>query len=340
MSDRFRALLAERPYLVADGAMGTSLFAVGLESGDAPELWNLSRPEKVEAVHRAFVAAGADILLTNSFGGNRYRLALHRAEGEVGPLNRAAAARARMAADDAGRPVLVAGSMGPTGELMAPLGSLTEQACADSYREQGEALRDGGVDLLWLETLSSAEELQAAVAGIADLGLPFVCTMTFDTNGRTMMGLTPAAMVTLMAGLPVAPAAYGANCGVGPGELLDSVLALSEAAAPDAVIVAKGNCGIPEYDDGAIRYRGTPATMAEYGRLARGAGARIIGGCCGTTAEHLASLANALAAFDGNPLPRPDRKQVAAALGPLWGGRSTTPSGEPSRGQRERRRRR
>jgi 5-methyltetrahydrofolate--homocysteine methyltransferase len=301
--------------LLADGAMGTSLFARGLESGGSPELWNLEQPDHVRAVHLGFVDAGSDLLLTNSFGANRKRLALHGAEGRVAELNQAAARLARDAADAAGRPVLVAGDIGPTGEIFAPVGTFAAAEGEAVFAEQATALAEGGVDLLWIETISSAEELAAAVAGAASAGLPIVATMTFDTRGRTMMGLTCEAAMRLRADLAVRPAAFGANCGTGPAQLVESVLGLMAAALPGDVIVAKGNCGLPHYHDGEIRYDGTPAIMADYACLARDAGARIIGGCCGTTPTHIAAMAEALATRPAGPVP--DRAMIEQALGPV-----------------------
>ena len=335
MADVLRALLAQKSVLLADGAMGTSLFAAGLATGEAPELWNLEHPGRVRAVHQGFVEAGSDLVLTNSFGANRCRLALHGAEGRVGELNRAAAGLAREAADAAGRSVLVAGSIGPTGEIFQPVGALARADGEAAFAEQAQALAEGGCDLLWIETLSAAEELEAAVAGAARAGLPIVATMTFDTHGRTMMGLTTAAAMGLRAGLATRLAAFGANCGIGPAQLVESVLGLAAAAAADDLIVAKGNCGIPHYHDGLIHYDGTPEVMADYACLARDAGARIIGGCCGTTPEHVRAMAEALATRPAGPVP--DRAAIEQRLGPLAALAPGT--GEPARARRSRRQR-
>jgi methionine synthase I (cobalamin-dependent) len=313
MSDRLQRLLDERPWLLADGATGTNYFAAGLETGDAPELWNLDHPERVAALHEAFIAAGADIILTNSFGGTRYRLKLHKAEDRVAEINRAAAAIARRAADASGREVVVAGSMGPTGEILAPLGALSPADAADAFAEQGTALAAGGADVLWIETMSSEEELRAAIEGAARAGLPYVCTLSFDTNGRTMMGVTPARVARMMHELAPGPVAYGGNCGTGASELMAALINMSEASERDDVLVAKSNCGIPAYVDGHIHYSGTPELMADYARLCRDAGVRIIGGCCGTTPEHLAAMHRALLAHEpGSP---PDLETVIARLG-------------------------
>ncbi len=326
------SLLAAHPVLLADGGMGTGLFALGLSTGDSPELWNLSHPERVAAVHRGFVEAGSDIILTNSFGGTRQRLKLHQAQDRVAELNRAAAQLARDVAAAAGRPVLVAGSMGPTGELVVPLGAMTMDEAAAAFAEQAQALAAGGADVLWIETMSAAEEVEAAIAGAATTDLPVVLTLSFDTNGRTMMGFGPDALVELVARLPRRPRAFGANCGTGPGQLLAAVLGLADRAGDDAILVAKGNCGIPEYRDGQICYSGTPAIMADYARLARDCGARIIGGCCGTTAAHIAAMRSAL---DGTaPGARPTIGEISAALGPVVLPRAA----EPDRSERRRRR--
>jgi methionine synthase I (cobalamin-dependent) len=313
--DPLSRLLASKRVVLADGAMGTSLFACGLESGGSPELWNLERPDEVRAVHRGFVDAGSDLLLTNSFGANRKRLALHGAEDRVAALNGAAARLAREAADTVERPVLVAGDIGPTGEIFAPVGGFAAAEGEAVFAEQAAALAEAGVDLLWIETISSVEELAAAVAGAATTGLPVVATMTFDTRGRTMMGLTCEAAMRLRDDLAARPVAFGANCGTGPAQLVESVLGLMRAAAPGDVIVAKGNCGLPHFHDGAIRYDGTPEIMADYACLARDAGARIVGGCCGTTAQHIAAMAQALATRPDRPPP--DLATIERVLGPL-----------------------
>jgi 5-methyltetrahydrofolate--homocysteine methyltransferase len=328
----FHELLAARPWLLADGATGTGLFDRGLMSGDAPELWNEQHPERIEDLHSGFVKAGADLILTNSFGANRHRLKLHQCEDRADDINRRAARLARGIADAADRPVLVAGSMGPTGELFAPVGSLSHADGVAAFAEQAMALAAGGADVLWIETISSEQELRAAVEGAAAAGLPIVVTMSFDTNGRTMMGLTPSAFGELARALPVQPAAIGANCGTGASELIATVAGIAEAR-PDAVIVAKGNCGIPEYRDGHIHYSGTPELMAEYARMALDAGARIIGGCCGTTAEHLGAMRQALETHVRRPAP--SIADIEARLGPV----SALAHGQVAPAPRPRRRR-
>jgi 5-methyltetrahydrofolate--homocysteine methyltransferase len=313
--DRLTPLLAQRPWLLADGATGSNLFARGLTSGDAPELWNTEHPHRISELQRSFIEAGADIILTNSFGGNRHRLKLHQAEHRVAELNEAAARLARVEADRAHRIVLVAGSIGPTGEILEPLGPLSAAEARDSFAEQAAALARGGADFLWIETMSSAEETEAAIGGARGTGLPIVTTLSFDTNGRTMMGLTPAELAGLSRRHHLA--ACGSNCGVGAAELVASIVNLA-AADPSAILVAKGNCGIPQYVDGEIRFNGTPQLMAEYARLALDAGARIIGGCCGTTPEHLRAMRETLESHVRGP--RPSIETIEARLGILSAG--------------------
>jgi 5-methyltetrahydrofolate--homocysteine methyltransferase len=337
MNDILQALLAERGYLVADGAMGTNLFEAGLATGDSPELWNEDHPDRIAALHRGMIEAGADIVLTNTFGCNRYRMALHGAQDRVAALNMAGARIARAEADAAGRPVVVAGSMGPTGEIYQPAGPLSIVDGSEAFAEQARALAEGGVDVLWIETMSGKEELEAAVTGAAVTGLPIVATMTFDTNGRTMMGLAPGAAIEFAHTLDAGLVAFGSNCGIGPAALVDSLLGIGGAANEGDVIVAKGNCGIPEYHDGHIHYSGTPEVMADYARLARDAGARIIGGCCGTSPVHLRAIVEALDGYE--PGPRPSRANIEAKLGALAAGADALEKAAASAERRRSRRR-
>ncbi len=309
-----KSLLAEGRPLLADGATGTNLFEAGLSSGDNPELWNASRPDAIRALHQQFVDAGADIILTNSFGGNRRRLALHGLEGRTRELNRLAAQNARAVAKSAGRPLVVAGSLGPTGDLLAPLGPLSEDEAVAIFVEQIEGLREGGVDVVWIETMSAAEEIRAAARAAACVGMPYTATASFDTAGRTMMGLAPVAFADLVGRIDPAPLAFGANCGVGAADLLVSLLAMS-AARPEAALIAKANAGVPQWHGAHIHYSGSPELMGAYAGLALDAGARIIGGCCGTKPAHLAAMRRALDAH--RPGARPDLAAIVAALGPL-----------------------
>jgi methionine synthase I (cobalamin-dependent) len=327
MIDRLTTLLAERPWLLADGAIGTNLFDRGLQSGDAPEFWNSDHPERVDELHRAFVEAGADILLTNSFGGTRYRLKLHHAQDRVAELNEKAARIARSVADGAARMVLVAGSMGPTGEILEPLGPLSLADAGEAFGEQAAALAQGGADLLWIETMSSIEETEAAVAGARATGLPIVATLSFDTNGRTMMGITPADLASLHRRHRIA--ASGCNCGTGASELVACIVNLATASDPSAILVAKANCGIPQFRDGAIRFNGTPELMAQYACLALDSGARIIGGCCGTSPMHLRAMRAALESHVRQP--KPDLATIESKLGAISTGATAQLRGELSR---------
>ncbi|MEP6655660.1 MAG: betaine--homocysteine S-methyltransferase [Betaproteobacteria bacterium] len=316
MSDPITTLLGQRDVLFLDGAMGTNLFDFGLANGAAGELWNVERPAQVRQVYQGFVDAGSDIILTNSFGANVFRFALHKLQRRVRELNMAGAALARDIADKAGRPVIVAGSMGPTGDVLEPLGPRTSGEAEEAFHEQAEALRDGGADVAWIETMFADNELEAAVRGATRAGLPIVATMTFDTGGRTMMGIRPSDAMRHSKSLPTRPIAFGANCGVGPAQMIDSVLGLAEGAAAGDIIVAKSNCGLPVMgDDMKVHYNGTPEIMAAYARLARDAGARIIGGCCGNTAQHVRAMVDALAR-SAKAAP-PTYEEIERALGPI-----------------------
>lgn len=289
----FKSLLTNSQYLIADGAIGTTLMSAGLDSGEAPERWNLTHPGQVRAVHRSYIQAGSQIVLTNSFGGSRFRLKLHGLQGQVAELNRIAAELARAEADAAPHPVAVAGSMGPSGELFEPMGVLSFREAHDGFAEQAAALAEGGVDVLWIETMSDLQEVQAAVMGARAVSdLPIVTTMTFDTNEHTMMGVSPVQALEAMREL--GPIALGGNCGNGPAEI-EAVIQAMHGADPTVILVAKSNAGIPEYVDGELCYAGTPELMAQHALRVRDLGAKIIGGCCGNSPEHVRVMAEALA---------------------------------------------
>ncbi len=334
-TDALSALLATHDWLLADGATGTTLFNMGLQSGDAPELWNVDHPDRITTLYSGAVEAGSDLFLTNSFGGNASRLKLHDAQNRVGELNRAAAEIGREVADRAGRPVVVAGSVGPTGEIMEPMGSLTHALAVEMFHEQAVALKEGGADVLWLETISAPEEYKAAAEAFAMADMPWCGTMSFDTAGRTMMGLTSSDFVRLVGKLPNPPLGFGANCGTGASDLMRTVLGFA-AAGPEIPVIAKGNAGIPKYVDGHIHYDGTPELMADYAAMARDAGARIIGGCCGTTPDHLRAMKEALETRPKAPAPSLD--EIVAALGGFSSAEDGTGEGGPKRERRGRRR--
>lgn len=327
-------LLAQKGVLLADGATGTNLFAMGLESGEAPELWNESAPEKITKLHQDFVDAGADIILTNTFGGTRHRLKLHQADDRVHVLNKKAAEIARAVADKAPRKVIVAGSVGPTGELLVPLGALTYEAAVAAFHEQIEGLKAGGIDIVWIETMSAADEIRAAAEAAVKAGLPYTYTGSFDTAGKTMMGLHPRDIHGVAKDIGGGPFAVGANCGVGASDILASLLDMT-GADPEAIVIVKGNCGIPEFRGSEIHYSGTPPLMANYARLAMDAGAKIIGGCCGTSCEHLAAMRQAIDAHNAGT--RPTLDIIVEEIGPLRNKTAGDDSDAPKRERRGRR---
>ncbi|MBB4188143.1 5-methyltetrahydrofolate--homocysteine methyltransferase [Sinorhizobium terangae] len=328
-------LLAQKGVLLADGATGTSLFAMGLEAGEAPELWNEAKPQNITKLHQDFVDAGADIILTNSFGGTRHRLKLHQAEDRVHALNKRAAEIARAVADKAPRKVITAGSVGPTGELLVPLGALSYEDAVAAFAEQIEGLKAGGAEVAWIETMSSPDEIRAAAEAATKVGLPYVYTGSFDTAGKTMMGLHPKDIHTVAGDIGEGPVAVGANCGVGASDILSSLLDMT-AAKPEATVVVKGNCGIPEFRGSEIHYSGTPPLMAEYVRLAVDAGAKIIGGCCGTSCNHLAAMRLAL---DNHAKgERPTLDLIVEKIGPLRNKTADAGASAPTRERAGRRR--
>ncbi len=303
-TERFLARLRTGDVLVADGATGTLLQTMGLAPGEAPEAWLFKQPDKIRALHRGYVEAGSDLILTCTFGGTRFRLADHSLQStdavsvgdRVVAVNRRAAELAREIADGASTllstSVFVAGDMGPTGQLLAPLGPLTPEEVADAYAEQARGLVEGGADFLLVETMSDLGEAKAAIEGARRVSdLPLVCTFSFDTHGRTMMGLKPEAAAREIAPLVEG---IGANCGQDPVEYLGFMHAM-RAAAPDAILWAKPNAGLPHLNEGGeVVYDATPEDMAQIARQLRDAGAQIIGGCCGTTPAHVAAMAQAL----------------------------------------------
>ena len=329
LSERLRE---GRP-LLADGATGTNLFDMGLVSGDAPELWNVDEPDRVRALHRTFVEAGADIVLTNTFGANAMRLKLHDAQSRVRELNEAAARLAREVAGESERDVIVAGSVGPTGELFAPIGELTDEAAREAFVDQMTGLKAGGADVVWIETMSSLEEIAAACEAARQVGMEYVFTASFDTAGMTMMGVSPAQLAAFAGEMNPPPVAVGANCGVGASDLLASLRQMTDGPVPVA-IVAKANCGVPRIRGEHVVYSGTPALMGDYARLAVDLGASIVGGCCGTTGAHLAAMRAAL--DDHEPGERPTLTAIRDRTGAYVNAVSDRPtaSRRPRRGRR------
>ncbi|MGD8633496.1 MAG: betaine--homocysteine S-methyltransferase [Anaerolineales bacterium] len=293
MRTSFEKMIKQADPLLLDGAMGTMLFSSGLEHGGAPELWNVEAPDKIKAVHEAYIAVGSRLILTNTFGGTPMRLEMHglaeRAEG----LNRAGAELAGEVAEQADAEVVVAGSMGPSGGILEPYGEMAYDQAVESFRRQAEGLVQGGVDVLWVETMSDLGEVKAAVEGarLVTDAVPIVATMTFDTHGRTMMGVTPEQALQELSSLDLV--ALGANCGNGTDEIV-TVIEKMTALNPDKPLVAKANAGIPHVEDGVVVYDATPEIMAGYAKKVYDLGARLIGGCCGSTPDHLAAMRSAL----------------------------------------------
>jgi 5-methyltetrahydrofolate--homocysteine methyltransferase len=286
----FMEALLSKSILIADGATGTILQAAGLPAGVLPEEWNVQEPDKVADMHRAYLDAGSRVILTNTFGGNRLKLARSRKAEDVERFNRAAAGIARRVADKYS--AFVGGDMGPTGELMSPMGTLTPDAARQAYAEQAAALASAGVDLLVIETMSDLAEARAAIEGAHDAAdLPVVCTMSFDTRGRTMMGVKPEQMMAEL--WPLGLAAIGANCGKSLDENLEALTRLHEAN-PEATLWIKANAGLPRLVGQNVVYDTTPAQFAKYALRFAETGASVIGGCCGSTPAHIAAMAQAL----------------------------------------------
>ena len=290
--NNFLKIVSDKKHILADGAVGTNLFTMGLETGDPPEPWSLNHAERVRALHQGFIDAGSDLFLTNSFGGTAFRLKLHQLERRVFEFNKASASVAREVADKADRLVVVAGSMGPTGEIIEPHGPMSSTEATEAFKAQAEGLVEGGVDVLWLETMYAMEELEAALEAVKEFGLPVCATMSFDTAGKTMMGDTPANLAFRAKDLGLS--GFGANCGIGASDLLATITDISRNVDTDTTIIAKANCGIPEFKEGNIVYTGTETLMADYVHFAMNAGAKIIGGCCGTTFGHIKAMRQAM----------------------------------------------
>jgi 5-methyltetrahydrofolate--homocysteine methyltransferase len=286
-------LTRNQNFALADGAMGTMLHAAGLTSGGAPEEWNAERPDILKGIHQAYVEAGSQIITTNSFGGNRFRLMLHNNESRVRELNLAAARIAREVADAAPREVLVAGDIGPSGEILFPLGTRQPEEVRDAFAEQAAALAEGGVDFFLIETMSALEEVTAAVEGIkSTTDLPIAATMTFDTHFRTMMGVKPAQAVEALYDLGIV--VMGANCGNGPDEIERVVTDLAAAKPANVFLIAQSNAGLPKWKNKEVSYDGSPEVMADYALKMRALGVNVLGACCGSTPDHIRAMREAL----------------------------------------------
>lgn len=284
-------LLAKHKHLLGDGAMGTMLQQAGLELGKAPELLNIEQPEVVRKVHLAYLEAGSQIIETNSFGGSPLKLARWGLQIQMEELNTAAAGIARDAIRQSGKEAIVAGSMGPSGELISPFGTLDPAKAEEGFASQAQALARGGADLILIETMSDLVEAKAALAGALRAGLPVWVTMTFEANGRTNWGVSAKEAVTTLKSFGAS--AIGANCSVGPKQMLPIA---EELAAGGLPVILQPNAGLPQLIDdqtvfplGPEEFAQSVEPLLEY--------TKVIGGCCGTTPEHIVKLRELLADF-------------------------------------------
>ncbi len=293
VTNRLLTLLADRPALF-DGGYGWLLQERGLPIGDCAESWNLTNPDAVATLHADYAAAGARILTTNTFGATEPRLAAHGLSGRAEEINRAGAAVARGVGDRYG--ALVAGDIGPTGELLDPLGTLTFEEATALFAEQVRGLAAGGADLILIETMSDLGEARAAVAAAREVApdLPVIVTLSFDTNLRTMMGVAPAAAVAALAAEGVD--AVGANCGRGPDDMRTIAAQLVAARPEGLLLVAQSNAGLPALDGDKFVYTVGPEAMGDHAIELRDLGIDVIGACCGSSPDHLLAMSTALAA--------------------------------------------
>jgi 5-methyltetrahydrofolate--homocysteine methyltransferase len=285
MNSSLSAYLAEGKTLIADGATGTMLMAAGLDPGTPPEAWNIEFPDRITTLHQSYLTAGSQIILTNTFGGSRIKLAKRNVGERAYEFNLAAARIARETA--AGR-AYVAGDIGPTGELMQPLGTLTYEDALAAFTEQAQALGEGGVDAIWVETMSDLNEARAAIKAAHNAtDLPVFCSLSFGKRSRTMMGISPKQAAEQL--WPLGLAAIGLNCGEGLG-MVAEVLRQYREALPGATLIAKPNAGLPKLVQGETVYDVEPADFAAQMLGFIGEGAQIVGGCCGSGPAFISAL--------------------------------------------------
>jgi 5-methyltetrahydrofolate--homocysteine methyltransferase len=291
MSAIYEAL--EKGILISDGAMGTMLQEKGLTDGGAPELWNVENPTAIEEVLEEYAAAGANLITTNTFGGTRGRLQMHGLEDRLFELNKAGAEIARKVANR--HPgCFVMGDVGPSGELMEPMGTMTIDEAKDLFADQIKALVAGGVDAILIETMSDLQEVEAAVKAAKEVApdLPVIVTFSFDTNLRTMMGVKPAVAVSTLAAVGVR--IIGANCGRGVDEMRVIAKELTDARPDGVYIITQSNAGLPKLVGGDFIYDGTPEEMAKYAKDMKALGVNVIGSCCGSSPAHTKAMAATL----------------------------------------------
>ena len=285
MGTRLNDLLKAGNVLVADGATGTMLMDAGLPAGTPPELWNVEKPEQVMALHLAYRDAGSQIILTNTFGGSRVKLEMANYGDRTAEFNQAAA---RLAREVAGDGVFVAGDIGPSGELMAPLGRLTYQEALDAFSEQAEALIAGGADLIWVETMTDLEEARAAVtAACQATQKPVFCSLSFGPKGSTMMGVRADQAAKEL--WPLGLTAIGANCGDGI-DVIEPALSQMRLVLPQAPLIAKPNAGLPKLVGDKTIYDMEPSDFAAHVPEFIKLGARVIGACCGSNPSHISAI--------------------------------------------------
>ncbi len=284
-----RERLTSEGVIIADGAAGTILQQAGLQFGSAPERWNIENPAKIHELHRAYLDAGSEIILTNTFGGTRIRLQM---DGLGEKVHAANAAGARIAREEAGENAWVLGDMGPTGQILEPLGNLSRDAVVAAFTEQASALAENGVDGILIETMSDLEEAKAAVAGARRAtSLPILVTMSFDTHGYTMMGVSPEEAARELSELGID--GIGANCGRTLSETLEAIRKMRDEV-PEALLMAKPNAGLPRLELENMVYDVSPEVMADYALKFAALEVKIFGGCCGSTPEHIAAIAKVL----------------------------------------------
>jgi 5-methyltetrahydrofolate--homocysteine methyltransferase len=286
--------LTQPGVMVADGATGTMLQRAGLPRGMAPERWNLENPQAIRDLHTSYIQAGADVILTNTFGGTHFRLQRDGLARQVREISQAAA---RLARETAGEEVFVFGDIGPVGALLKPLGRVTFEEARTAFEEQAAGLAEGGADAILIETIGDINEAKAAVEGVRlATDLPIIVTMSFDTHGHTVMGTRPSEAIQELWALDLA--AVGANCGRTLSETLTAIEEMRQTV-PSATLMAKPNAGLPHVQSGGqpgsqLVYDVTPEIMGEYALKFSELGVKIFGGCCGSTPEHIRAIAQAL----------------------------------------------
>jgi homocysteine S-methyltransferase len=291
MAAPFVSRMLERP-LLGDGAMGTMLYARGVPLDACFDVLCVNDTQLVQSIHAEYISAGADCVETNTFGANRFKLGVHGLAGRVREVNRCGAKLARDVRETMGRDVFVLGSIGPLGKYLAPLGSIEADEARAAFREQAEGLVEGGVDALIVETLSDLVEMGLAVEAIRSVTeLPIVCQVAFTDDGVTFLGRAPAEVARALRELPIE--GLGANCSVGSSVLYDILVQMLPEAGTLPVVI-QPNAGLPSRAGERLIYLSSPAYMADYAARMITAGARMVGGCCGTTPQHIRAMRQAV----------------------------------------------